>query len=202
MSDHSRTDSSSRAIPLRRAIVGGVALLIAGVTLGMVLGEMSGPSMASAPNASPRKEAELTNMATEPSNPLTTGQLADLMRGSQERGSTLQSVVPLNTADPLQRTGPINGLLASAAGAMPLMPGEIATPADRWTALNDRVANVLNNGAPTREVLEQLVGLVNDTPPAAPSPIVQAGGPGSPPIAPPTPLPPPVYEGINKASPN
>lgn len=199
MSDLSSQKTSSRSISLGRALVGGIALLATGLTLGVLVGQMSVPTLASAPTRAPGKEADLLNVG-EAASPLATGQLADLMRGSQERGSALQSSGPLDTAQPLQKTGPISGLLASA-GAMPLLPGDTAAPVDRWAALNDRVATVLGNGTPTREALEQLVGLVNETSPTG-SPIVLTGGPVPPPIAPPTPLPPPIYEGINKASPN
>lgn len=194
-----------KAIPLRRAILGGIALLSAGVALGMTLAEMSGPTLASAPDPAPRGSG-LTNTATDVSNPLSTGQLADLMRGSQERSSVLQSSGPLNTAGPLQATGPIDGQLASVAGAVPLLPGDVpgmreaTTAAERWTVLNNRVANVLNAGTPTPETLTQLVSLVNGVTPAGPSPILPNGGPGTTPSV--TPLPPPIYEGTNKASPN
>lgn len=195
MSDHSTDTQSSRAISLGRAIVAGIALLATGVTLGVLVGQTSAPTQASAPKAPAREEADLVNTATDAAPPLGRGQLSDLMRGSQERDSSLQTTAPLEIGQPLQRTGPINGQMLAAAGAMPLLPRDTA-----WTELNDRVAGVLANGVPTREALEQLVGLVNDTP--ASSPVVQAGGPGPSPIASPTPLPPPVYESTNKASPN
>lgn len=199
MSDHSSEKTSSRTITPGRALVAGVLLLATGITLGVLVGQTSGTTLASAPRTAPGNQADLLNVG-EPSSPLATGQRANLVRGSQESDPSLPSSGPLNSAQPVQMTGPISGLLASA-GAMPLLPGDTAAPVDRWAALNDRVATVLGNGTPTRETLEQLVGQVNDSPPAA-SPIVLTGGPGTPPIAPPTPLPPPIYEGINKASPN
>ena len=195
MSDLSSEKTSSRMIPLRRALAGGLALLATGVTIGVLVGQMSEPSLASAPNPPPRKEAELTNTGGDAAQPLSRGQLSDLARGSQERDQSLQSTAPLEIGQPLQRTGPIGNQMASA-GAMPLMR-EVG-----WADLNERVANVLNAGTPTRESLEQLVSLVNDAPPATPAPIVQTGGPGT--LSVTTPLPPTVYDGnnSNKASPN
>lgn len=183
-----------KSIPLSRAILGGVALLSAGIALGLMLGEMSGPSLASAPNPPPAKSGELTNTAPESSLPLAKGALAELARNSQERDSGLQSSAPLEIGQPLQRTGPINGLMASAAGMMPLPTGTMET-------LNDRVALALGTGTPTPETLEQLVSLVNAATPSATatsSPIVQVGGPTATPNS--GPLPPPIYEGLNKAS--
>ena len=183
----------TKSIPLRRAILGGAALLSAGLALGLALGEMSGPSLASAPTPAPAKPGELTNMGTDPSGQPSTGGLSDLARGSQDREASLQSTAPFEIGQPLQKTGPIYGQIASA-GAMPLMP-QVG-----WNELNDRVVTVLNTGTPTAESLEQLVKLVSATPPTTPSPIVQTGGPGATPAI--GPLPPTVYEGTNKASPN
>ena len=194
-----------KAIPLHRAILGGIALLSAGVALGMTLAEMSGPTLASAPDTAPRGSG-LTNSATDEAAPLRSGQIADQMRGSQDRSSALQSAGPLSTAGPLQQAGPIDGQLASVAGVLPQLPGEVAgmreaaTPADRWTALNNQVASILNAGTPTPETLTQLVSLVNNVPPTGPSSALPNGGPGTTPSV--TPLPPTVYEGTNKTSPN
>ena len=186
------SDRTPKSVPLNRAVLGGIALLSAGIALGLMLGEMSGPSLASAPNPSPAKPGELTNTAPESSGPLATAPLADLARGSQERDGMLPSTAPLEIGQPLQRTGPISGLFAASAGMMPLPTGQAET-------LNERVALVLASGAPTPESLEQMVTLVNAAPPsitATSSPIVSA------PTATPTPgpLPPPIYEGVNKAS--
>lgn len=186
------SDRTPKSIPLNRAVLGGIALLSAGIALGLMLGEMSGPSLASAPNPPSAKPGELTNTAPESSGPLATAPLADLARGSQERDSGLPTTAPLEIGQPLQRTGPISGLFAASAGMMPLPTGEAET-------LNDRVALLLGSAAPTPESLEQMVTLVNAAPPSATatsSAIVSA--PTATPD--PGPLPPPIYEGVNKAS--
>ena len=188
------SDRTPKSIPLNRAVLGGIALLSAGIALGLMLGEMSGPSLASAPNPPLAKPGELTNSAPESPGPMATAPLADLARGSQERDGVLPSTAPLEIGQPLPRTGPLGGLFAASAGMMPLPTGQAET-------LNDRVALVLGAGTPTPESLEQMVMLVNAAPPSAiapPSPIVSVGGPTTTRI--PGPLPPPIYEGVNKAS--
>ena len=104
MSDLSSEKTSSRMIPLRRALAGGLALLATGVTIGVLVGQMSEPSLASAPNPPPRKEAELTNTGGDAAQPLSRGQLSDLARGSQERDQSLQSTAPLEIG---QTDGPV-----------------------------------------------------------------------------------------------
>ena len=90
MSDLSSQKTSSRSISLGRALVGGIALLATGVTLGVLVGQMSAPTLASAPTRAPGKEADLLNVG-EPTNPPGTGQRADQVRGSQENDSALPS---------------------------------------------------------------------------------------------------------------